>query len=572
MIDSFIRRCFPLNRISEMPNRSVPIAVIIVIAVALAPIQAQTTAAKPSTKRSATAAARPGREVTIKETFEPAFAIEPLAHKIEGRAGDVIGFKFKIQSSNRPAKVEVAAIGLRQEMNGQILHVENSEKTDAIKLMTPSSMNLIANTPATIEGVVRMPKGDAKYHSLGILVRDVGLADEIKPKFNPDGSQQTQAGIRFITQYVLRLDLEVTGVRGEYGNQLVVEDVKMTSFEGRPQLQAMVFNPSDTTFEFELRGQLRSSPSDRSMKPLRMVMPVRKPVQDETRYVGRILPKTRLRMEELLPEAIGGGNYEADMELLFGGKVVNRKTLPLEINALDYPAQEVLIAEVDHGLQVSPAQIELSKVRGGSRRITMLLKNNSRETKTIHLKAIGNNDLEIGAVLIQPNEVQLPAASSRKIALTLRTQPSDARAVEYGYVLVEAGSSERDYIVSRQLPLAVILDDIPEPEISMSPLQWDPSNPYPCFRTQLENTGQSHLALQSRLTITDESGRRTSIPGGFGRWLMPQSATTLDFRLEAALMPGQYKLRCEVQRQSEPLVLEQVFTVTDLENASASVN
>jgi len=346
----------------------------------------------------------------------------------------------------------------------------------------------------------------------------------------------------------------------------------MTSFEGRPQLQAIVLNPSDTAFEFELRAQLRSSPSDRSMKPLRMVMPVRKPVQDESRYVGRILPKTRLSMEELLPEAIGRGTYEAEMELLSGGKVVSRKTLSIDVDASDYPAQEVLIAQVDQGLQVSPAQVELSKVRGGNRRLTMILKNSSRETKTINLKAIGNNELEIGAVLIQPHEFQLPASGSRKIALTLTTQPSDDRSVEYGYVLVEASSSGRDYKVLRQLPLAVILKDTPEPEIKMTPLQWDPAYPYPSFRTKIENTGQTHLPLQARLAITDESGRRTSIPGGFGRWLMPQSATALEFRLDAPLAPGEYRLKCEVQRQGEPLVMEQRFTVTDLENASASVN
>jgi len=106
-------------------------------------------------------------------------------------------------------------------MNGQILHDEQSEKTDSIRLITPSTMNLIANTPVWIEGVVRMPKGDAKHHSLGILVRDIGISENIKPKFNPDGTQQTQAGIQFITQYVLRLDLSVHGARGEFGNELL---------------------------------------------------------------------------------------------------------------------------------------------------------------------------------------------------------------------------------------------------------------------------------------------------------------------------------------------------------------
>jgi len=53
---------------------------------------------------------------------------------------------------------------------------------------------------------------------------------------------------------------------------------------------------------------------------------------------------------------------------------------------------------------------------------------------------------------------------------------------------------------------------------------------------------------------------------------MPQSSTNLDFRLESPLTPGQYRLRCELQRKGEPLVVEQVFTVTDMDTASNNIN
>jgi hypothetical protein len=525
-----------------------------------------------STKRTGTRVANP-REVTITETFEPSFSIEPLSHRIEGRSGDVIPFKFKLETSNRRANVEVTAIGLRQELSGQILHDEESANAATfVKLVSPTKMALEPGVPALIEGVVQLPRGSARFYSLGILVKDIGIDSPLASKTNPDGSPSTQAAVRFMTQYVLRLDLELQGTRGEEGRQIVLEEVSMVPQDGRPKLQTVVFNPTETAFEFQLRGRLRSSPSDRSFKPLRLVMPVRRGVEDENRYVGRILPKSRIRMEELLPEAIAGGHYDVDLELVFDGQVVHRRTLPLDVNSRDYPAQEVLIAQVEDGIQVSPAQIELSRARGGVRRLTMLINNHSREAKTIDLKAVAENELEIGAAMIQPSTFSLSPSSSRKISISLRSIPGEERKVQYGKVVITSKSSERDYEVTHSLPLALVMDNVSEPEVKLARLQWDPSQPYPGFRIGIENTGDVHFPMQARLLIVDEYGRRVSVPGGFGRWLMPRSSGMLDFRFDQPLSPGQYQLRCEVQRQGEPLVVDQVFTVTDMENATSVAN
>jgi|GEM_PF-4832992 len=80
-------------------------------------------------------------------------------------------------------------------------------------------------------------------------------------------------------------------------------------------------------------------------------------------------------MEELSPGAISGDQYDVDMELMFEGQVIKRQTFPVDIDALDFPVQEVLIGQVEEGLQGSPTQIELSKLSGRNRRVTMLLKN-----------------------------------------------------------------------------------------------------------------------------------------------------------------------------------------------------
>ncbi len=510
-----------------------------------------------------------GKEVSVTESFAPTFSIEPLSHRVEGRSGEVIPFTFKLESNNRDAELEVIPIGLRQELNGQILYDEKAKQADSINLLTPSKMTVKQNVATTIQGVVKIPSGTARYHSLGIMVKDIGKGPELAPQFNPDGSPKTQAAIRFITQYLLRLDLVVEGARGEEGSRVVVEEIKMVPFEGRPRFQSIVMNPTDTAFEFELRARLRSSPSDRSAKPLRLVMPVRSAVQDETRFVGRILPKSRIRMEELLAEAVAGGHYYADMELLIDGHVVNRKTLAFDINAADFPAQEVLIAQVGESLQVSPAQIELSQLRGGSRRLTVLLKNSGRDTKSISIKAMTNDELELGTLMIQPSEIQLAPGGSRKLSLTLRSQAASEKTAEYGYLLVESKSDSKEFIEFNKLPLAVLLKKPEATQISLSPITWDPVSDYPGFRTTVQNLGKTHMPLQARLTIIDATGRSTAIPAGFGKWLMPGKSIPLNFRLESSLAPGEYQLRCELQQEGEPIRTQQSFTVTDLENATS---
>jgi hypothetical protein len=512
---------------------------------------------------------KPNRNLSITESFEPAFSIEPLSRKLVGRPGDVMPFEFKIESTKDSSNIEVVPIGLRQEISGQILHDESAKQADMLRLTTPTKMSLEANRPVMIQGVVRIPSGDAKHYSLGILVRDTGKGDQLQPQFNPDGSRKTQAAITFMTQYVLRLDLTVEGARGEQGRELDIVDTKLVPSEGRPRLQTMVRNPTDTAFEFEIRSRLRSSPSDRSFKQLRMVMPVRASIEDEGRYIGRILPKSQVRLEELLPEAIASGNYEAEVELVVDGRVIKQKVLPMEVDARDYPAQEVLIAQVGSDLLVSPAQVELSQLRGGNRRLTMLLQNKSKSAKTISLKAVGSNKLPIESVLIQPDSVSLPAGGSRKLAVTLKGIAGSDRQSDYGQIVVDCQTEGRDYHETRDLPLAVLVKKGKGPDISMSPIAWDPFGNYPAFRATLRNEGDTHLPLQGRLTIGDESGRRWSSPGGFGKWILPGQSAVIEFRLDNPLNPGDYQVRCEILRGDDsPLVTQQAFTVTDIENAS----
>ena len=139
--------------------------------------------------------------------------------------------------------------------------------------------------------------------------------------------------------------------------------------------------------------------------------------------------------------------------------------------------------------------------------------------------------------------------------------------VEYGHLLVSSKSDNRDFHETKKLPLAVVLKKIPSTQVTLTPLQWNSESDYPGFLTKIENLGDIHLSMQARLLVVDATGRRFSIPSGFGKWLMPHSSAKLEFRFDQQLAPGEYQLRCELQQEGEPIVMQQDFVVSDLENS-----
>jgi hypothetical protein len=508
------------------------------------------------------------REVSVQDKFEPAFNIEPLFHKLRGRGGDAISFKFQILARDASSEVEISPVGLKQDITGQITYDPTGEVVELITMVTPKKITLEPDKPFDIEGIVQIPRSNSKHHSLGILVRDLGRKSNAQSKTNPDGTKTTNAGISFVTQYVLRLDLDVEGARGENGSLIRIEDIRIVSQDGRPKLQAVLFNNSDSTFEYEARARVRFEESDRN-KPIRLVLPARSNVEDDARFTSRVLPRAKIRMEELLPEAIASGKYDVDMEILVNDRIVGKSTHPVFVNAKDFPAQEILIAQIGEDLQVSPAQIELSQLRSGTRRLSLQLKNVGSESKAISLKMLTLDSLESQSLSIQPAEFTLAPKSVRRIAITLKGQPNPTETTQYGRLLVQSKTDKRDFEEKRELPVALLLKKQPPVQLEVAPLVWDNRGDYPTFRTTVKNLGDGHVALDARLSIFSRSGGRISSYAGFGKWLMPASSQSLEFRLEQALQPGEYLLRYEIQNGTDkPITKDQTITVTDLEIAS----
>ncbi len=97
----------------------------------------------------------------------------------------------------------------------------------------------------------------------------------------------------------LRVDLEVEGARGDNVAGTIDRRRQSSPLPAAPELSVIIRNPSDTAFEYEVKSRLRSNRGI-SLKPVRMTMPVRASMETEDRYLGRVLPKSAVRMEEIV--------------------------------------------------------------------------------------------------------------------------------------------------------------------------------------------------------------------------------------------------------------------------------
>ncbi len=502
------------------------------------------------------------RSVTVRESFEPTFHIEPLVQRVSGRRGSILPFEFQVEATNRDTEVDVALVTLRQELSGQVVHDEAREISGSIQLLNPGRSKLPRNMPLKIAGLVRVPQGDANFYSFGILVRDIGNAPPPPPKVDSNGKPITSAGIHFITQYVLRVDVEVEGARGDNASELSIEDAQLTTSKGLPKISVVIRNPSDTAFEYQVKSRLKSSHSP-NMKPIRMTMPIRASMETDERYLGRVLPKSSVRMEEFVAEPILTGQYQLEVDLLMQERVVKQRTFTISADANDFPAQQALLSRTGEDLYAAPVYLEFSQLRGGQRRLTMEFSNTSDKPREMELEAQTDRGTTMPSVSMSPSTFTLPPRGKRKVSITMHSKKDIQQPIEYGFIIVKNKTGDRGFTESGRMPVALHFAATPDPQLEMATLYWFESHPFGSFRTRVSNAGQFHTVLDAQLTIESESGKRMQIPAGFGRWIMPGQQVELEFRLESPLPPGNYRLTTELQNGPNPIIKAQQFTVTN---------
>jgi hypothetical protein len=523
-------------------------------------------------------AQRPGREITVQKRFDPKFQIEPLVQKLSGRSGDVMGFSIQATSVSKSTRIEVLPVALEQISSGQVTFDEQAGATDLIQVTTPKTLLLSPDETQVIEGLINIPSNEtASNYIFGVLIRDIGLEDEDASP--PENGAALE--IQFLTQYLVRIEVEVTNIRAKNARELVLSNTMMETKDGRPFLRTQLRNPTNGPFVLHSSARVYSQYTGERMQPFGLTMPCRQASEGSERFEIMILPKSTIDLVEFLPSALSTGRYKIDLDLKQGDSVVKHEVADLMIDAKDFPAQAIMIAELDNRISVSPAQVELSQIRGGSRRISLNLKNPTDSAAQIEIGVLagyeaieetqsdGSSDVfdaDPKDLIVQPTKLTLSPGRSRKISVTLRSTQSTTPE-QFATLDIRAQLDGHAEAINKRLPVAIIREQSGKIDAQLKNLRFSKEGQR--FIVDVSTLGSRHLPLVSRLLITGQSGLRQEIQGGFSRWLLPNRTTTVDFPLRDGLPPDTYEIVCELQVNGRIVEERQIVEVGELVPQSA---
>lgn len=508
----------------------------------------------------------PGASAGASPRREPAargeYYVTPLSRELSGHAAQLIPFEFEVRASGSAMAVKVEPVALRQEESGAIALDTAAASLPGLELQSPERLVTRPQTPAMIRGRV-VVQSDSPLRSYGILVTELGPADGAGA---PESGTKPQVGVgvRFITRYLLRLDVKARGLSHQRLRELEVVDGVVVPREGRAVVGARVLNVTADGFEFDATCTLFNSRGQQMGKPFPLVMPIRANTAAEAeRKRSRSLPGSAVRIEERVPEPLPAGDYRARIDLRSGEERLTSE-YGFSVAPGDFPAQDRLLPRIVAAVEVTPARIELSLQPGGTRIGAVTLANTSDEPVDVDLAAEAYLGADASWLRVQPDRVELPPGGKR----TVRVVPSiTGNTDDSRYATLRLRVTPRDGSAGGEQPLPVVLIgradtpasfEVGEIALDRNPQEW-------AFVLPVSNIGQRHLELNARVAVLDPFGRPVEhLTGGYGDWVLP-GGPTADLRLvlPRPLPAGEYVLKgtVEVGRGSAPLAIERRWRI-----------
>lgn len=497
--------------------------------------------------------------VTSQQPFKPTFLIQPLVQRKESPRGRTVEFEYEIESNLKATKLEIKTVGMKQEENGVILPDPDVLASTEARMLTPENVSLAKGAKHVARCRVQVPRNNNPFLAYGVLVRQ--LPDDSLRSVN----EGTQVGVQFLSQYLLRAEVDVVGARGDSISKMDIQSGELVAENGSALVTVFVKNPTSTAMEFQVRTELVSVDTGKSYRS-KLWVPCRRNVDEPDRYDARILPDTRLRLEGFLPTAVFPGKYELNVELLYKGRALKRQMFPVTIQSGDFPAQDATIVQVAKDIGISPSSLELSLRPGGRRIQTVAIENNSQQSIVATLKAKPFAGELANWINFRPAEIELAPGQKRKVIVTLGRK-RDFPEHTYAFATVEVRPSVGTAIGSQDIPIGLLTRSESEPELKFGALQWQPKPRG--FVFPVKNEGARHAALQAQMMLKDAFGRQLVFGGGYGTWLLPGKESDLTFAMPQMPPPGDYQMTVMMSRGEglDPIRLSQQITIQSAQSA-----
>jgi hypothetical protein len=484
-----------------------------------------------------------GTPVTLQQKVEPSYRIEPVVQRSKARRGEVVPFSFLMTSTGKELNVELQPVQLRQEESGIVMHDSNSAPSEQVKFSSPQKFFLAAGKEQVITGEVTIPKTKTNFYSFGILVRDQGQFPDFGKN---DGAQpKVKAGVRFVTQYVIRIDVDVDGTTDHDVEKLKFESGEIRSLQGQPVAVVYLQNPTENTLEFQIRGQLQHALSEAATRRDQFAfhMPCRATIEGPEQKIVRVLPGTRLRLEAPITGDLLPGENQLKVGLHQGLRDQAQHEFPVTIKAGQFPKLEAGLVRLDDQLSLTPGNVMMGTYKGGKRSVVIKLANNSDQPRSVKLSPTTLTGEALSSVQLSNDTVTIPPKQTETVRALLRFDAGNKQN-QFGYIAI---SSQDVTSVTGQVPVA-LLTQLPTEELvqlgefhlnQLADEQFEITLP-------IKNISAGFVPLAANLEILNEQGDRLELTAGFGRWSEPGTDTKLTFGTKAVFLPGKYQLKFQL--------------------------
>ncbi len=503
------------------------------------------------------------RTLTLQESLEASFNIEPVVHRLNGRRGEVLPFSFLITSTGKSMNVSVYVVNLRQEESGNVFHDPNSNPSQFVRFTSETNFPLGPGESRTIAGEVTVPLSKTNFLSYGILVKDSGVNTGNVGEAAANAA--TRASIRFVTQYVLRLDIETGGIDLKELEQVDLQNGSIRAVQGFPVAEMFINNPTDMAVECSVDLTIRNE-KGKKLKTIALGMPCRSDMPDSDRYLVRLMPNSRVRVMAPVDIVLLPGKHLLQYSLKIGRREVRNAQFDYQVRTGQFPALDAKLSILDELITVEPAQLELGRIAGTHRMGVLRFTNCGEADQAISLSSCDLQGNLFSGVKFSTEDFVLSPGKSKSVRAVIQSVEGVEQAI-YGSVVVKQGADKHSNVplvllFGEPAKISVVLADFAAISAMNSEASNERSLLPQVFRASLENLGLGFAPVHGELEITSPDGRTWSMTDGFGRWMNPQEKRDLVFTTPLHLPDGAYRLSLVIRTTPESPLISRTFDVT----------
>lgn len=453
-------------------------------------------------------------------TVTTPFRVLQLTVEVKGKAGTSVPFVVQVQGKGQACVLETTPVDLAQSEEGGVHPLAGAPRTGALVEVDAGSrrVNVQPGQVSDVRGRVHLARNGPARRIYALRV------SELLPPPAAEGAGTTARGsLQIRISYVVRLEVRVENAQVATATPLQLVRAELVDQEGRAMVRAFVTNPGEDAVDLEARCQLRRD--GRRVGPsFPLVLPVNARKSGPARVASRLLAGAQVRLEELVPAPLVAGRHTLAITFVTAAAQASKDT-EVEVAPDAFPAQALALGRPIGALLVSPAQVELSLLRGAPRFVPLVLENTGDQPLDVRVE-LESGDMTWLALRI--DTIQIPARSVRRLPLAVRASSTIDGPCFGGLKVVVTPISGSP--VEGRLPVALVAG---KPGPAKLELVGQPELTPDALVVTVKNVGELHAPLMASLAIT-ESGRRVAELGaGHGAWLLPGRSERLLFPLPA---------------------------------------